>query len=433
MQSEEVGPACKRNKATVQRAQKQSGVNKGRKFWGCAAGYPSGCGFFKWQEESFSSARVPARAPPTTPAPILPGFAHYLGDWKTLNEIQNLVKFAPEDVLVGGEAPAGKKYDSLKVVGAWRISNPTRKASFDNAKARVLKPERSYDLPDEFSKAMALLGGGAPVDVDSGEVMLLHGTDPKLLYQIIFEGLDPAKASNGRFGRGTYFAENASKIDQYAREDPRFESGGPLTKLHSKLFTFKNKHPGLVRYALVCQVLLGNAAYTNDGKEKMSDGSPLYADASSSSLAPFSDSTVVPDSLIAEKGGSCENKFREFVVFKSDQIIVEHLVAYRRVQSLCNCRLPVTERTVVNVDNRGRKAHFCHWEKNDAKNCGYIAMFPRCDCDYSAKIKTSQSAKNPGREYFGCGRPSTSRSKSCNFFEWGESSASPRPSKRQRT
>ena len=48
--------------------------------------------------------------------------------------------------------------------------------------------------------------------------VLLHGTRPEFLYNILFEGLNPSVAANGLFGRGTYFAEDAGKIDQYSRK-----------------------------------------------------------------------------------------------------------------------------------------------------------------------------------------------------------------------
>jgi hypothetical protein len=43
-------------------------------------------------------------------------------------------------------------------------------------------------------------------------------------------------------------------------------------------------------------------------------------------------------------------------------------------------------------------------------------MLPACGCSPScgAKVKTSNSAKNPGREYYACGQSKTV----CDFFEW---------------
>jgi hypothetical protein len=66
-------------------------------------------------------------------------------------------------------------------------------------------------------------------------------------------------------GRGSYFAEDAAKSDQYTVEDERFNrEGAPLHDLHTQLY--KNvRHPTGVRYMLVCRVLLGRIAFTKDG------------------------------------------------------------------------------------------------------------------------------------------------------------------------
>ena len=62
------------------------------------------------------------------------------------------------------------------------------------------------------------------------------------------------------FGKGTYFAENAAKIDHYSTEDARWhKKGQSLHEMHKKLFS-GCLHPKRVRYALVCRVLLGRIA-----------------------------------------------------------------------------------------------------------------------------------------------------------------------------
>ena len=47
------------------------------------------------------------------------------------------------------------------------------------------------------------------LDCNPNEFMLIHGTTPKPLYGILFEGLDPALSKKGLFGNGTYLAEDA--------------------------------------------------------------------------------------------------------------------------------------------------------------------------------------------------------------------------------
>ena len=62
------GPVCECGKASVQRAVKKEGPNKGRKFWSCAM-WPQGCTFFEFQE---AASPAPSQTPPAaagTPTP----------------------------------------------------------------------------------------------------------------------------------------------------------------------------------------------------------------------------------------------------------------------------------------------------------------------------------------------------------------------------
>lgn len=99
-------------------------------------------------------------------------------------------------------------------------------------------------------------------------------------------------------------------------------------------------------------------------------------------------------------------------------MIVEYLVAYKRVRTLCNCGHKLMERTVVKEgsENRGRKIYFC---PNEEKKCHYSHMLPLCNCGRSASVKVSHSSGNPGRAYYGCYEKYRYRNK-CDFFEWKE-------------
>ena len=49
------------------------------------------------------------------------------------------------------------------------------------------------------------------------------------------EGLDPHLSKGGLFGKGTYLAEDAAKIDQYLKQDPEWRGNKPdheLQKLY---------------------------------------------------------------------------------------------------------------------------------------------------------------------------------------------------------
>ena len=116
-----------------------------------------------------------------------------------------------------------------------------------------------------------------------------------------------------------------------------------------------------------------------------------------------------PPDFVAETGGVV-HRFREFVVFQPDQIIVEYLVAYQRKRTLCNCGLPFLERTVINGQNRGRKCAFCPKDQGDETNCGFIAVYPQCACGRNAQIKF---AKTSGKRYYSCGK---TRGDWCDWF-----------------
>jgi DNA topoisomerase-3 len=42
---------------------------------------------------------------------------------------------------------------------------------------------------------------------------------------------------------------------------------------------------------------------------------------------------------------------------------------------------------------------------------------PNCDCGGPASTRTSNSARNPGRQFFSCGKPMGDDGR-CNFFKW---------------
>ena len=448
------GPICQCGKATVQLTVKKEGANKGRKFWKCAQ-FSRGCRFFQWIDPPApaAAAAAAAAAPHTPPAmaaqpaaastklPALPGFASYLSDWKTLELIETMMKFDPNEMKMAfRERNAHVGHDGLQVKAVWRIHNKSRMDKLEAAKKREQlhvkladnKSEtiQSLQLRPDYQSAMTELGKGT-LDASSGEMFLLHGTSPENLYSILFEGLDPELSRNGLFGRGVYFADNAAKVDMYAKVDNVFQKEGELAKFHEKVYDHRScKHPKGVRYALICRVLLGRIIKTTDGESschqqtsRSTTCSDLFVDSERSKLAAFSDGKV-PSSLVAEPGERART-FREYVIFNPDQVFVEYLVAYQRERSLCDCGVPVTERTVSKSGpNRGRKIHLCgKIQEKDQKECDFIQMFPLCFCNQSAAIKVSSSARNPGRKYYCCsekGQKSSWRGRTCDFFEWAE-------------
>eukprot|EP00933_Yihiella_yeosuensis_P067156 TRINITY_DN7180_c3_g1_i1.p1 TRINITY_DN7180_c3_g1~~TRINITY_DN7180_c3_g1_i1.p1 ORF type:complete len:205 (+),score=29.06 TRINITY_DN7180_c3_g1_i1:23-616(+) len=118
-------------------------------------------------------------------------------------------------------------------------------------------------------------------------------------------------------------------MDQYCTVDSGFGQGG-LSELHSELYPEgSSSHPGDVYYCLVCRVLLGWPVYTQDGKTAV-DSSPLYRSSEKRELAQIpGTSDISYHSLIATTGGAVL-RHREFVIFNSNQVKEQYIVAYRR-------------------------------------------------------------------------------------------------------
>jgi hypothetical protein len=210
--------------------------------------------------------------------------------------------------------------------------------------------------------------------------LLLHGTDPRHLQSILFEGLLPNLARDELFGRGTYFAESGAKIDCNAHIDRKWSIDDKgLQQLHGKLYQEqKQLHPKHIYYALVCRVLLGRTVHT----DTTHDDAIFEPNSGRSALARDRSGGKV-HSLVAEKGAGANHPAREFVVFSMDQIYVEYLIAYRLVREKCDCGIAATKRTVVKKTlNRNCPIIFCG--KNN-KACRFMRMEPLCDCQESAK------------------------------------------------
>jgi hypothetical protein len=145
------------------------------------------------------------------------------------------------------------------------------------------------------------------------EVRLLHGTKPDLVMSILQNGMNErfAGASAGtRFGDGSYFADDAGKIDQYVGEDQEYDG---TSSLHQRLYSSSDSHPGHVFYALVCRVTLGHSVHYADDDEEC-----FNPNANRRELCniPDTDPPTPYHSLVAE-GTRLRPKFRfnEYVVF----------------------------------------------------------------------------------------------------------------------
>jgi len=136
------------------------------------------------------------------------------------------------------------------------------------------------------------------------EAYLFHGTSPEAASGIIHSGfrIDLAgSATSAAFGRGGYFAEASSKSDEYAKCG---------TDKLSDLYAL-----------LLCRVSLGRTIRV----EKF-----YTDDASVRSL--FDDDILVHNhyqSLLGDRE-AVKGTYREFVVFKQEQVYPEFIILYRR-------------------------------------------------------------------------------------------------------
>ena len=222
-------------------------------------------------------ARAAPAAAPRPQRPPLLGFANHMSDWREMAALQRMF-----DVGDGSELGVGADvrertldYDTLDVVAAWRITNPQRRQKYDTAPSVCARrvPRRAARATSRypaFKDAAAGLGGASRDSTQAGEALLLHGTSPEHLHGILFEGLDPER----RFGRGTYFAENAAKIDQYTSLDVKWNKQGD--QLRAALQPCQAPGAAACDTPFVCRVVLGLVVRTRDGKTQ-SEPTPLTA------------------------------------------------------------------------------------------------------------------------------------------------------------
>ena len=95
------------------------------------------------------------------------------------------------------------------------VINPTRQLLYETARKEVLQrnPQGCTEIPG-IKASICLQEGG----VDLNECLLFHGCPCHVADQVARDGLDPQRggeSAGALFGRGTYFAQNASKSDLY--------------------------------------------------------------------------------------------------------------------------------------------------------------------------------------------------------------------------
>jgi Poly(ADP-ribose) polymerase catalytic domain len=338
---------------------------------------------------------------------------HYLVGEETRQKLQSLFHVPPQDSKELGhgrdsskEMPLGY-YDYLHVEKAWRVDSPDQHVrqfdAFRAAQRTVLKGRVRTKLRPEYARSVEELVETemkylAPLDIESNELLLIHGTKPTVVASILKNNLDPGLAHAGLFGRGTYFAEHAAKIDQYVAIDNEYCGGaregkyGTLCELHNKLYPRPEMHPGCVYYALVCRVVFGDPQVTLSTVSRQASGR---------------------HSILAEVGGHLE-RFREFVVFEKYAVKIEYVVCFTRTKQYCYCEIPepVRERTVQD-EGRTRACVACPNSTNKGKQfvggCGLFSVLPRCYCRRRDRCDFYGATMDSSQQYFAC------KGRNCTF------------------
>ena len=186
-----------------------------------------------------------------------------------------------------------------------------------------------------MATARAASGLPGQLRADVNEVMLMHGTNPGVLLSVLSTG--PNERFSGTnagtaYGDGTYLAEDAGKNDQYVTVDERYDTA---SELHKRLYGHGAHHPGKVYYLLVCRVALGHhvrTQATGRGATSMDDGQRVFP-VSFRELAtvPNVTPTVHYHTLLVDVL-NIGARYREVVVFHSELIYPEYVLAYQRFE-----------------------------------------------------------------------------------------------------
>jgi hypothetical protein len=331
--------------------------------WVCAETGGIPCAFL----QSVASLGSTVASPEVTQLKPEDADTEYLVGAETIRRLQSLFHVSYMDSTRLRSRLAGY-YDYLQVEQAWRIIPPAASVAKFEAYRDTKQGESTVVLRDTYAAAVNSLVDGEntleTMHTGANEMLLLNGTKPEVVSNILEKCLDPGMAQAGLFGRGTYFAEHPAKIDQYTKAETQQTSRETRRKLHKKLFPTSDFHPGSVRYALVCRVIMGDPDVTYHTKAGPANGHR---------------------SILAEENGT--RGFREFVAFDRSAIKIEYLVCYRRVKKYCLCGSRVKERTFVDY-NTGRRRDFIacdnaernHTTRRWEGGCGLASALPRCFC-----------------------------------------------------
>jgi len=244
------------------------------------------------------------------------------------------------------------KYVALRLACCWRIQHPDMWARFEAGKAKIRRDVRSIasagkgkgrlppGLPTRLHGRARSLPGPA-LDDEVNETMLMHGTKPQFLLDILANGPNERYSGAGLFGNGMYFGEDADKVDQYVSVEKEFiELKGGKGALHARLYGNKReqKHPGDVLYLLICRVALGHFVRTREKapscKSLDGGGGYVFAKGGENTRELANVEKVSPPvhyhALLGEKGPG-HVRHREIVLFHGEYVYPEYLLGVQRI------------------------------------------------------------------------------------------------------
>ena len=272
-------------------------------------------------------------------------------DRSTWAALERLLQTDPVKLRQSGADRGGTTHDRLKLACAWRLENPDLWKKYMGGVQEVMN-----DMKRIRQGGLTSAGGDPPLTCgvaddlpgdlcgDVNEAFLMHGTNADVLINILSKGMNmgfAGTAAGAAYGEGLYLAEDAGKNDQYTKVDPQYTGhsyicyGNMSSELHKRLYAHGVRHPGMVFYILVCRVARGHHVRTQQmGRSATSTdtGRPVFPISFRmlDMVAGVSPPTVRHHSLLADV--SPPARYREFVVFQSEYIYPEYLLAYQRYE-----------------------------------------------------------------------------------------------------
>jgi hypothetical protein len=265
-------------------------------------------------------------------------------DWSTWRTLEQFLHTSDPSQLGKGKdvTRAYGNYNELHLASAWRIEHPPQRKRYAAAMETVLEDMKLLDRKNllafgaqlnGFPLATAAAAAGFAATPAVSESFLLHGTRPDVLLSVLKNGLNERYSGSNAgtaFGDGVYLAEDVAKTDQYGAPDVGFNSSSDL---HRRLYGNSYRHQGSVFYVLVCRVVLGYPARTQEvgpSARHMETGQGLFpVGFRELSSIPGVTPPISYHSLIAELGIKIM-RYREFVLFHGDYVLPEYLLAYHR-------------------------------------------------------------------------------------------------------